>query len=47
VLITLRVLVIVVPVIAGVIAYRLCKELSALAGLPIGPTMKERKEARR
>jgi len=46
VLLTLRVLVIVVPVIAGLIAYRLCKELSARDGLPVAPTLRERRRAR-
>jgi ubiquinol-cytochrome c reductase cytochrome b subunit len=45
VLITLRVLVIAVPILAGMIAYRLCKELSARDGLPIAPTLKERRKA--
>jgi ubiquinol-cytochrome c reductase cytochrome b subunit len=45
VLITLRVLVIAVPILAGMIAYRLCKELSARDGLPIAPTLRERRKA--
>ena len=46
VLITLRVLVIVVPIVSGFVAYRLCKELSARDGLPIAPTLRERRKAR-
>jgi quinol---cytochrome-c reductase cytochrome b subunit len=46
VLITLRVLLILVPIISGVTTYRLCKELSARDGLPIAPTLRERREAR-
>ncbi len=46
VLITLRVLVIVVPVVAGLITYRLCKELSARDGLPVAPTLLERRKSR-
>ena len=46
VLVTLRVLVITVPVIAGLITYRLCKELSARDELPVAPTLRERRRAR-
>jgi hypothetical protein len=46
VLITLRILVIVVPVLAGIVAYRLCRELSERDGLPVAPTLRERRSAR-
>lgn len=45
VLVTLRVLVIAVPILAGLIAYRLCKELAARDGLPVAPTLRERRSA--
>jgi ubiquinol-cytochrome c reductase cytochrome b subunit len=43
VLITLRVLVIVVPIVTGFIAHRLCRELAARDGLAAAPTLEERR----
>ncbi|MEO6123623.1 MAG: ubiquinol-cytochrome c reductase cytochrome b subunit [Ilumatobacteraceae bacterium] len=45
VLVSLRVLVITVPIVTGFIAYRLCKELAARSGLSIAPTLRERRAA--
>jgi ubiquinol-cytochrome c reductase cytochrome b subunit len=47
VLVTLRVLVVLVPLTAALVTYRLCKELSAQRGLPIAPTLRARRQARR